>query len=190
MATHSSVLAWRIPGTGEPVGLPSMGSHRVGHDWSDLAAAAAAASSHDLPCVSICPEFCLAPILLWSRNFILLSSASASSFLQDCNINSMWMWALCGDVCPYCPCVFLQVAERPDACLELWTSVLATCASSIQQVFSRSSGSLLHLSVLPDVWEPLVAPRPCWDHQRWMGGCGGRGHRKAFGYIYINMYIM
>ena len=36
MATHSSVLAWRIPGTGEPGGLPSVGSHRVGHDWSDL----------------------------------------------------------------------------------------------------------------------------------------------------------
>ena len=41
MATHSSVLAWRIPGMGEPGGLPSMGSHRVGHDWCDLAAAAA-----------------------------------------------------------------------------------------------------------------------------------------------------
>ena len=41
MATHSNVLAWRIPGTGEPGGLPSMGSHRVGHDWSDIAAAAA-----------------------------------------------------------------------------------------------------------------------------------------------------
>ena len=39
MATHSSVLAWRIPGMGKPGGLPSMGSHRVGHDWSDLAAA-------------------------------------------------------------------------------------------------------------------------------------------------------
>ena len=38
MATHSSVLAWRIPGTGEPGGLPSMVSHRVRHDWSDLAA--------------------------------------------------------------------------------------------------------------------------------------------------------
>ena len=41
MATHSSVLAWRIPGMGEPGGLLSLGSHRVGHDWSDLAAAAA-----------------------------------------------------------------------------------------------------------------------------------------------------
>ena len=40
MATHSSVLAWRISGTGEPGGLPSMGLHRVGHDWSNLAAAA------------------------------------------------------------------------------------------------------------------------------------------------------
>ena len=37
MATHSSVLAWRIPGTGEPGGLPSVGSHRVGHDCSDAA---------------------------------------------------------------------------------------------------------------------------------------------------------
>ena len=45
MATHFSVLAWRIPGTGDPGGLPSMGSHRVGHNLSDLAAAAAAAAA-------------------------------------------------------------------------------------------------------------------------------------------------
>ena len=45
MATHSSVLAWRIRGTGEPVGLLSMGLHRVRHDWSDLAAAAAAVAA-------------------------------------------------------------------------------------------------------------------------------------------------
>ena len=51
MATHCSVLAWRIPGTGEPGGLPLMGSHRVGHDWSDLAVAAVAvilASGHGI----------------------------------------------------------------------------------------------------------------------------------------------
>ena len=42
MATHSSILAWRIPGTEEPGGLPSMASHRVGHDLSDSVAAAAA----------------------------------------------------------------------------------------------------------------------------------------------------
>ena len=45
MATHSSILAWRIPETGEPGGLPSMGLHRVGHDGSDLAAAEAAAAA-------------------------------------------------------------------------------------------------------------------------------------------------
>ena len=45
MATQSSVLAWRIPGTAEPGGLPSIGSPRVRHDWSDLAAAAAAAGA-------------------------------------------------------------------------------------------------------------------------------------------------
>ena len=43
MATHSRILVWRIPGTEEPGGLPSMGSHRVGCDCSNLAAAAAAA---------------------------------------------------------------------------------------------------------------------------------------------------
>ena len=48
MATHPSVLAWRMLGTGEPGGRPSMGSHRVGHDWSDLAAAAAAAAASQL----------------------------------------------------------------------------------------------------------------------------------------------
>ena len=47
MATHSIVLAWRIPGMVEPGGLPSMGSHRVGHDWSDLAAAAAISPRHN-----------------------------------------------------------------------------------------------------------------------------------------------
>ena len=45
LLTHFSVLAWRIPGTEEPGRLPSMGSHRVGHDWSDLAAAVAAAAN-------------------------------------------------------------------------------------------------------------------------------------------------
>ena len=52
MATHCSVLAWRIPGTGEPGWLLSLGSHRVGHDWSDLAAAAAAAV------IKSCPTLC------------------------------------------------------------------------------------------------------------------------------------
>ena len=48
MATHSSVFAWRIPGTGEPGGLPCMGSHRVRHDWSDLAATTEAPCAQSL----------------------------------------------------------------------------------------------------------------------------------------------
>ena len=48
MATHSSALAWRIPGTAEPGGLLSVGSHRIGHDLNDLAAAAAAAAAEPL----------------------------------------------------------------------------------------------------------------------------------------------
>ena len=58
MASHSSVLAWRIPGTEEPGRLPSMGSHRVGHDWSDLAAAAACSN------LILLPKTCSGPLLL------------------------------------------------------------------------------------------------------------------------------
>ena len=59
MATHSGVLAWRIPGTAEPGGLPSLGSHRVGHDWSDLAAVAAAPAPGTLLLCPLIPMYCL-----------------------------------------------------------------------------------------------------------------------------------
>ena len=59
MAIHSSILAWRIPGMGEPGGLPSLGSHRVGHDWSNLAAVAAAAAQ-----TLILPNWCSSSALL------------------------------------------------------------------------------------------------------------------------------
>ena len=72
MATHSNVLAWRIPGTEEPGRLPSLGSHRVGHDWSDLAAAAAV-------CCIINTNILMAtPIMSYVNNFIQLSSVSQS----------------------------------------------------------------------------------------------------------------
>ena len=70
MATHSSVLAWRIPETGESGALPSMGSHRIGHDWSDLAAAAAL-QADSLPTVlsgklkALKESFKLKPHLNW-----------------------------------------------------------------------------------------------------------------------------
>ena len=78
MATHSSVLGWRIPGTAEPGGLLSMGSHRVGHDWSDLAAAAAPAIRppqklsppklplpETLPVTRSCPRFWVTSLSFW-----------------------------------------------------------------------------------------------------------------------------
>ena len=75
MATHSSVLAWRIPGMAEPGRLPSMGSHRVGHDWSDLAAAAAE---------SVLPMFSSRSFIVsWSfRSFIFVYGVrKCSSFI-------------------------------------------------------------------------------------------------------------
>ena len=65
MATHSSVLAWRIPGTWEPGRLPSMGSHRVGQDWSDLAAAASSV-----------------PLYEWFRIYLFTSWRTFRLFLE------------------------------------------------------------------------------------------------------------
>ena len=78
MATHSSVLAWRIPGMAEPGGLPSMGSHRVGHNWSDLAAAAATSRicvHFFLPSWPLSKVIILFPFNFYSR---LLSGLPAS----------------------------------------------------------------------------------------------------------------
>ena len=102
MAAHSSVLAWRIPGTEEPGGLPSMGSHRVGHDWSDLAAAAA---DHKKTVLSLmlkiyishpCTlsnwqgtlEFCLSTATLflsWKGSFLSTCFNKPSNFLPFAN---------------------------------------------------------------------------------------------------------
>ena len=67
MATHSSVLAWKIPGTGEPGGLPSVGLYRVRHDWSDLAAAAAESLNPGFVCLGPQGE----PQCLWRAGAVL-----------------------------------------------------------------------------------------------------------------------
>ena len=79
MATHSSVLAWRIPGTGEPRGLPSMGLHRGRHDWSDLAAAA--------------DYMCMSPISSVSLQTLTNTSPSSSGSLlfSQCGVHQgLW----------------------------------------------------------------------------------------------------
>ena len=90
-ATHSSILAWRIPGTGEPDGLPPMGSHRVGHDWSDLAAAAAAAAAttywlpigHPLVCLQTLPD------VLWQTMLPLVENHFLRAWSQRKRIKKL-----------------------------------------------------------------------------------------------------
>ena len=89
MATHSSVLAWRIPGTGEPGGLPSMGSHRVGHDWSDLAAAAV----HFFNCSSelLVPKWTnwMGTVILWPRQSCRMVDLLIVEFQASLNIQKI-----------------------------------------------------------------------------------------------------
>ena len=93
MAPHSSVLAWRIPWTEEPGGLPSMGSHRVGHDWSDLAAAAAA-----FHCLNV-PQF-MSSSTCWRTSWLLsgfgdceqsLHRHQHAHFCADISFQLLWV---------------------------------------------------------------------------------------------------
>ena len=88
MATHSSVLAWRIPWMEKPGGLQSMGSHRVGHDWSDLAAVAAAASLVVL----------YGTLISFSNLDSLLSFSTISLF--DVILGTCTGWPTLNSVCP------------------------------------------------------------------------------------------
>ena len=73
LATHSSVLAWRIPETAEPGGLRSLGSHRVGHDWSD-AAAAAEAGKQTSPALPKLLQIARRPLLAFLPHYFPMAS--------------------------------------------------------------------------------------------------------------------
>ena len=95
MATHSSILAWRIPGTEEPGGLPSMGSHRVRHDWSDFAAAA----TYNQLCLTLQPHGCSLPVssvhgILQARilEWIAIPFSRGSSWPRD----QTWVFCTAG----------------------------------------------------------------------------------------------
>ena len=79
MATHSSVLARRIPWTEEPGGLLSMGSHRVGHDWSDLVAAAAAAGCRRYPKNTSQYRFQISTLTIESQKIIVIIMITVSA---------------------------------------------------------------------------------------------------------------
>ena len=90
MATHSSVLAWKIPGMEEPGGLPSMGLHRVGHDWSNLAAAAAAFLYLPLMQSSLPNSFTVTPPL---GEDSLVASLSPNP-ITLIHFTQSWLWQL------------------------------------------------------------------------------------------------
>ena len=90
MGTHSSVLAWRIPGTGEPGGLLSMGSHRVGHDWSDLAAAAGVLQGKYFNLVSECYIIAVQSILE-VKTLNIIEHCPLKLFYQTTDRVGRWM---------------------------------------------------------------------------------------------------
>ena len=124
MATHSSVLAWRILGTGEPGRLPPVGSHRVGHDWSNLVAAAC--MLHAYTKVIFQDTTILLLMLFRSSVFSLMFLPSAMSWIDGCvlktpainlfflvspfnSISTMWCLFLCNTVLYlklWCICIF------------------------------------------------------------------------------------
>ena len=98
MATHSSGLAWRIPGTGEPGGLLSMGSRRVGHDWSNLAAAACVSKSLSLVRLSDKTKSVCRTRLTDEKSFVLFASKApysttgcSESWRGHYSIHSEWL---------------------------------------------------------------------------------------------------
>ena len=121
MATHSSVLAWRIPGTAEPGGLPSMGSHRVRHDWSDLA-------------VAVACKMYLPPIPCWYFwefififYFLYLENHVSLDFYLD---GSLWASSVCR-FSQLLSHAWLFVTPRTVACQALWSSTTpGACSNS------------------------------------------------------------
>ena len=97
MATHSSILAWRILWTEQPGGLPSMGSHRVGHDWSDLAAAAAELSllytSPRWICCMLGTVF--NPIETWTPCDLGSVTSQVAQLVDGILGLFVWLWGLC-----------------------------------------------------------------------------------------------
>ena len=158
MATHSSVLAWRIPGTGEPGGLPSMGSHRVGYDWSDLTATA------------------------WAVGVsVFLALAHRKDSLTNCSINKMLL--LCFSRKKYKNYLLMWVLKThiPSFCLRgrrrLWTSLkwnnLKRCKQkrrisklSLKQLQPVSHHILKHTCRHPQGYNPVFRPLPNISYSR------------------------
>ena len=148
MATYSSVLAWRIPGMGEPGGLPSMGSHRVRHDWSDLAAAAAAVlldSQHSVQfsCTEVSNS-------LWPHGLqhvrLPFPSPTPGAYSNSCPLSQWCHKTISSSVVPFssCPQSFPASGSFP---------VSPFFASGGQSIRVSASASVLPMNIQD--WFPL-----------------------------------
>ena len=208
MATHSSVLAWRIPGMGEPGGLPSMGSHRVRYHWSGLAAAAASVfpwSNVPFPLFEgfwVCKLACLVidwvtmtPFLWLRLDFGLLdlelfclyrSSQVLVGFLSLLLIRTLWSISQCyrSDKSHFCNCSFnciVHYRNHAHIAFNVWMQPLGLCHIRIQ-LFPLHLVFLINCGSHCEVW-----PTKKSDH-RALQGCCGSPHKYMphnIGKIYI-----
>ena len=128
MAAHSSVLAWRILGTAEPGGLPSMGSHRIGRDWSDAAAAAAPAPK----CFGTCSSS-----YVWDRNSNLW-------WLSNYLIGLMWVLNIRHDTIESLAQCLMDIKDWHTSDI-LWVGFQTTRINRVTQIFLVSQYYMLCL---------------------------------------------
>ena len=178
MATHSSILAWRIPGTEEPGGLPSMGSHRVRHDWSDLAAAAFRywyekfLNSLSLTSIIRASEFlCVSPGVV---------SAQVRTVLQNMLLRAAWpLWA---SNSAQCVCVWEWgkweykrtgksrgpgTEQSVNKCRFPFPSFSITCQGFLAWVFSWVRTAISSNAIIPQrtLLTPHLSQGACQDAQ-------------------------
>ena len=183
MATHSSIFAWRISSTEEPGGLQSMGSPRVRHDWSDLAAAALQPplsmgfprqrywsglpfpSPRDLPDAGIEPE---SPAWL-EEFFFFLNHWATWKVLPMCKMYNIWTYTHCPFTCT-CHVYIWSICHSTGS---LWGS-----QASFELIFLLASSTYLVCSLpLPTVHrlQGQRQKKSCWE-----GGHGSRGFCQPF----------
>ena len=153
MATHSSVLAWRILGTGEPGGLPSMGSYRVGHNWSDLAAVAVAECRY-FSSTDTRGQWWLIPRSFldarWGEMHLRMTQASLG---HQTGNSDPFVWALNG-------CQVFHKDSLKDSWQDSW--VESGSSSSVPPLITPSSSPMSRVR-LCQRWQINVLPLPFPD---------------------------
>ena len=174
MAIYSSVLAWRIPGTEEPGGLPSMGSNRVRHDWSDLAAAKCSWQHGQRS-----PEASFGLLGLRQRHYFADKGPSSQSY--GFSSGHVWMWELDykESWAPKNWCFWNVVLEKtlesPLDCKEIKR---INPKGNQSWIIIRRTDAVLKSYTLATWWEKLIYwKRPwCWERLK----AGGEGDDRGW----------